>query len=528
MNCESQVCVSEKEREMDLKSLWMLLKFLIVKKRRLFYRFLAATGLSFGLFVLVARLIKKRLKASKAQRAKSAQNLKLLNELSDKQHANVNKLKNPGLNKQFLTELKYLLSIMFPRLISKQTGLLVMHTLTLVCRTFLSIYVAKLEGSLVKNIVQKSPRTFAKNLLYWLLIALPATTCNSLIRYLESNLDLELKSRLVNTSLERYFKNRVYYRIALNMNENVQIDQNLSEDTEKLTSLLVHLYSHLTKPILDITLITATLISLAKKQNFNYGLPTFIGFFVMGATALLMRAISPRFGAMAAEEAKRKGYLRFLYSRIQTNSEEIAFYSGEAIEVSLIKKSYQYLKRQLELIYVKKLWFIIVEQFFMKYIWSATGLAMISLPVLLGQEVKMISVTKKDPNDPEASEADQELLSRTEQFTIAKNLLISTADAFERIMTSYKEVIELTGLVRRVYELYQIFDDCDSKLKLDKNNNNNSLRSIESGESMVLKGGQVYEAADQNNIIIESISVITPNGDVIVPNLSLKVNRSSD
>ena len=91
----------------------------------------------------------------------------------------------------------------------------------------------------------------------------------------------------------------------------------------------------------------------------------------MAATALLMRAISPKFGQMAAEEAKRKGYLRFLYSRIQTNSEEIAFYSGEAIELNLINKSYTFLKKQLEYIYFNKLWFIIIEQFFMKYIWSA-------------------------------------------------------------------------------------------------------------------------------------------------------------
>lgn len=357
----------------SIRNILALLKFLIWSKRRLLKKVLIGSGISFALLLAVVKWVRRKLASLQASRL-SVQDSNLIalrkQDTSDPKAAA--KARNPGLDGQFLKEIKYLLKIMFPRVFCKQTGFLAMHTLTLVCRTFLSIYVAKLEGSLVKNIVQKSPKTFAKNLLYWLLIALPATTCNSLIRYLECKLDLELKSRLVSKSLDCYFKDRVYYRIALNLNENVQIDQNLSEDTEKLTQLLVHLYSHLTKPILDITLITATLISLAKSQDFNWGLPTCIGFFTMAATALLMRTISPKFGQMAAEEAKRKGYLRFLYSRIQTNSEEIAFYSGEAIELSLINKSYLFLKKQLEFIYFNKLWFIIIEQFFMKYIWSAS------------------------------------------------------------------------------------------------------------------------------------------------------------
>lgn len=428
--------------------------------------------------------------------------------------ANRNKSNSPNINKQFFNELKFLSKIMFPKFFSKQTLVLTLHTLTLVCRTFLSIYVAQLEGTLVKSIVKKNKNSFMLNLLKWLFIAaIPATTCNSLIKYLESQLDLELKTQLVNKSLQYYFKDRMYYQIALKQYDNIQIDQNLSDDIEKLTHLLVHLYSHLTKPILDISVISFTLINRAKEQNFNYLLPTFIGVSICSFTGSLLRLISPKFGQLAAEEAKRKGYLRFLYSRIQTNSEEIAFYGGETKELKYINSSYFNLKKHMETIYLNKLWYIIFEQFLMKYVWSAAGLSMISIPLILSN--------KKEENSSDGNE----ISDRTEQFTTARNLLNSAADAVERILTSYKEIIELTGYTRRVYEMFQIFSKANLlaiENPIQKNLiSNNDITLIDltkpSGKTIILN--------DATDIIIDSISIITPNGDIIVPSLSLHLKE---
>ena len=55
--------------------------------------------------------------------------------------------------------------------------------MVLVIRTFLSIYVAKLEGRMVKHIVRKDVSTFIWLLVTWFGVAVPATFINSLIRF---------------------------------------------------------------------------------------------------------------------------------------------------------------------------------------------------------------------------------------------------------------------------------------------------------------------------------------------------------
>lgn len=101
--------------------------------------------------------------------------------------------KTVDLDRAFLKQLLMLLRIMIPGWRTKESGLLACATLTLLARTFLSVYVATLEGQIVKRIVLRDVGGFFWLMARWFAIAFPATFVNSAIRYLEGRLALSFR-----------------------------------------------------------------------------------------------------------------------------------------------------------------------------------------------------------------------------------------------------------------------------------------------------------------------------------------------
>ncbi|XP_076761555.1 ATP binding cassette subfamily D [Xylocopa sonorina] len=439
----------------------------------------------------------------------------------DRKPAKIGKLK-VGLDKEFFKRLISLLKIMIPGWRSREVGLLTCTTLALLARTFLSVYVATLEGQIVERIVLKDVHGFTMMIMRWFGIAFPATFVNSAIRYLEGQLAISFRGRLVEHAYKMYLSQQTYYRVSALDSRLGCAEQRLTDDLSELANSMAHLYSSLTKPLLDCCLVGIALFSFSSKMGSRRLYGPMLAFIVLASTAQILRIASPKFGQLVAEEASRLGRLREAHSRISAHAEEIAFYGGHATEHKYLTTAYKSLVSHLKRVLALKFWYVMLEQFLMKYVWSGTGLFVIAMPLLYNTVTSRI----EDNRDDEVSE-------RTRYLTTSKNLLISGADAVERLMLSYKELVALAGYTARVNEMLDIFKDAalckykrnivNSLSKEPNDTNNYALKDIiEMKDGAPVIKGIVSESTDGKISLID-VPIVTPNCEIIVPRITIHI-----
>lgn len=431
------------------------------------------------------------------------------------------------LNKEYYQKLIRILKIILPSIWSKEFAYLSAHSIALICRAFLSIYVATLDGKLAKCIVEKNLFRFLYLLTQWIGVAVPATFINSLLKYLEGKLSLAFRTQLVNYAYRLYFDKQTYYKVG-NLDSRLSSpDESLTEDLRLFCDSIAHLYSHMTKPILDLLLVCFTLNSLSKKRGKSWVQPISIAALVTVSTGQILKYCSPAFGKLVAEESSRRGTLRTIHSRVITNSEEIAFYGGHKVELNLLQKSYKSLASQINIILKKKLGYVMLEQFLMKYVWSASGMIMVAVPIMTGKDV--------------SGTLSEQISERSQAFTTSRNLLLSGADAVERIMSSFKEIIELAGYTDRVYEMINVFEDIHKEhyIRLPTSKSLHTLEDeLEDAleDHIVFKHGQVVPlnslprttpSYTDGDIVLRQVPIIAPSGDVVCPSLSIKISHGT-
>ncbi|KAK0100631.1 hypothetical protein ONS95_007086 [Cadophora gregata] len=401
------------------------------------------------------------------------------------------------LNREFFKNLFRLLRICIPGWRSKEFRLLISHSIFLVVRTLISLKVAAMDGALVSSLVRGKGKDFLIGIVWWMVIAVPATFTNSMLSYHQCKLSLQYRTRLTNYIHDKYLSNMTFYSLSALDDRIKNADQLITVDVSKFSNSLAELYGNLAKPTLDMMI-------------YNYSLSKSVGgeglFFMsllVQLSANVMRALTPPFGKYVADEARLEGEFRFEHSRVIDYSEEIALYNGHEAEKDMLDKGYFTLIKHVNYILRRRFTHGIMEDFIIKYVWGALGLVLCSVPVFF----KIPGATAQTMGD------------RTESFVTNRRLLLSSSDAFGRVMFSYKEVTELAGYTSRVATLLEVMDDIKAG-RFEKT----LVSDDNGGEQLELMRGRgtVIESED---IQFTDVPIITPGGSVLVKALSFSMKR---
>jgi ATP-binding cassette, subfamily D (ALD), peroxisomal long-chain fatty acid import protein len=332
-----------------------------------------------------------------------------------------------------------------------------------------------------------------------------------MLKFLQSKVAIGFRTRLTRYIHDLYLSPNLSYYKLLNLDGGVGdgFDQLLTQDLTLFCSSAAALYSSMLKPSADILLFSyqlykslGPLASAGLWSNYIF-------------TAILLRKLSPPFGKMKAVEGRREGEFRGLHARLIANAEEVAFYGGADMERVFLDKGWSQLKKWMESIYTLKIRYNILEDFVLKYSWSAYGYLLTSLPVFLPAWGGMGGLLEL------SSENDGRERGRMKEFITNKRLMLSLADAGGRLMYSLKDLSELAGYTSRVYTLISTLHRVDANAYFPPSGTHPELYSLSDVQGTIQKG---FDGVRLENVPIVAPSIFPNGGDELIESLSLIVH----
>ncbi|CAL9737320.1 peroxisomal long-chain fatty acid import protein 2 [Monosporozyma servazzii] len=339
---------------------------------------------------------------------------------------------------KFLNQINVISKILMPTIFDKNSFLLSLQIFFLIMRTWLSLFVARLDGQIVRDIIAGDIRKFMIDLLIWFLIALPASYTNSAIKFLQRKLSLNFRVKLTRYIHDMYLDKRLaFYKLIFDQKASSSvlknIDNSITNDITRFCDATCSVFANIAKPVIDLVFFSVYL-----RDNLGtFGVAgIFVNYFLTG---YILRSYSPPLGKLTSESSAADGNYYNYHVNIINNNEEIAFYQGIEVERTKIKQLYETLMDKMLNVSKRKFNYTMIEDYILKYTWSGLGYLFASIPIVM---------SSFNPN----KEASDEQVNMKD-FIVNKRLMLLLADAGSRLMHSIKDISQLTGYTNRIFTL---------------------------------------------------------------------------
>nr|XP_029118398.1 ABC transporter D family member 1 isoform X2 [Elaeis guineensis] len=376
--------------------------------------------------------------------------------------------------------------ILVPTLLDGQGSQLFAVALLVVSRTWISDRIASLNGTSVKYVLEQDKAAFIRLTGISILQSAASSIVAPSLRYLTAKLALGWRIRLTQHILKYYLKRNAFYKVFHMPGKNIDADQRITHDVEKLTHDLSKLVTGMVKPSVDIIWFTWRMKLLTGQR----GVGILYLYMLLGLGFL--RSVTPDFGDLASREQQLEGAFRFMHSRLRTHAESIAFFGGGSREKAMIDSRFRDMLHHSKTLLRKKWLYGVLDDFVTKQLphnvtWG--------LSLLYAMEHK----------------GDRALTSTQGELAHALRFLASVVSqsflAFGDVLELHKKFLELSGGINRIFELEELLDAAQSEISLPD-------ASISS---------EVNDSPAQDIISFSKVDIITPSQKLLARQLTCDI-----
>uniref|UniRef100_A0A673N874 ATP-binding cassette sub-family D member 3-like n=1 Tax=Sinocyclocheilus rhinocerous TaxID=307959 RepID=A0A673N874_9TELE len=417
-----------------------------------------------------------------------------------------------AVDKVFFRRICHIIKILLPQTFCKESGYLLLIAVMLMARTYCDVWMIH-NGTMIESaIIGRSTTTFKRYLVNFITVMPFISLVNNLLKLGLNELKLCFRVRLTNHLYNDYLTGFTYYQIGNLDNRIANPDQLITQDVEKFCNSVVDLYSNVTYPVILNHILGYILIYICKLNTAigSLGPASLLSYLVF--SGLLLTRLRRPIGKMTITEQRYEGEYRYVNSRLITNSEEIAFYNGNRREKQTINGTFQKLVDHLSRFIHFRFSMGVVDSIIAKYIAMGVGYLVISRPFLDLTNQRHVNSTYSE---------------RLEDYYRSGRMLISLAQALGRIVLAGREMTRLSGFTARITEIQEVLKELNSG-RYERTMVTQRIKGLDYLEKIPLIPGKGKIIIADNIIKFEHIPLVTPNGDILIRDLSFEVSSGTN
>ncbi|ORC84782.1 70 kDa peroxisomal membrane protein [Trypanosoma theileri] len=377
----------------------------------------------------------------------------------------------------------FLLRLAFPSLRSQESGMLLIVSVLLLLRTYLSLRISRISGKLSRDVISCDPASLVKSLIVFFMWCIPTALTNSSIRFCMDTLSLQLQLNVTRYFHEKYLDNKVFFHLA-GSHDVEEVDQRITQDIDQWSRNVTSLYTSLFKPIVDIILFSYRVILVGGARS-----PLLV-FAYYNTFAAIAYVLSPNIEEMVDEQLARNGALVTAHQRLIPFAEEVVMTGGQTFHEDLMNRYLSSIVRYDQWASFVRSRYALIETIFLKYGSSVLGYAICGAAVF-----------SKNTEGMSAVELTGIFVETSYLF---RNLALAVGD----LLKSVKKCFVLRALSNRVYALQEGILRATAEVNKINNSNNGS------GSGEIARG---------EHIEFENVSLILPTREVLCKGLSFYV-----